>query len=82
MPLSRDLDTSAPLQVVVLAGRYGLALLHNSRSTVYRVLMLQSTNASDYSPPNTGMQRTALCARKILAFLKPGIGPSVLPVYR
>jgi hypothetical protein len=33
-------------------------------------------------PPNKGMQRTVLCARKILAFLKAGIGPSVVPIYR
>jgi hypothetical protein len=26
-------------------------------------------------PPNTGMQRTARCARKIAAILKAGIGP-------
>jgi len=27
------------------------------------------------------MQRTALCARKIVAFLKVGIGPTVFPIY-
>ena len=33
-------------------------------------------------PPNTGMQRTALCARKIVAFLKAGIGPTAFPIYQ
>jgi hypothetical protein len=28
-----------------------------------------------------GMQRTALCARKIVAFLKAGIGPSLFLIY-
>jgi hypothetical protein len=32
--------------------------------------------------PNTGMQRTALCARKIAAFLKSGIGSRPVPIYR
>jgi hypothetical protein len=32
-------------------------------------------------PSNTGMQRTALCARKILAFLKAGISPTPVPIY-
>ena len=27
------------------------------------------------------MQRTALCARKIVAFLKAGIGPTAFPIY-
>jgi hypothetical protein len=28
------------------------------------------------------MQRTALCARKIVAFLNAGISPTVIPIYR
>ncbi len=32
-------------------------------------------------PPNTGMQRTALCARKIGAFLKVGISWTPVPIY-
>ena len=32
-------------------------------------------------PPNTGMQRTALCAHKIGAFLKAGIGATPVPIY-
>ncbi len=32
-------------------------------------------------PPNTGLQRTALCAHKIGAFLKAGIGPTTFPIY-
>jgi hypothetical protein len=33
-------------------------------------------------PSNTGMQRTALCARKIVAFLKLGFGSTPVPIYR
>jgi hypothetical protein len=32
-------------------------------------------------PSNTGMQRTALGARKIVAFLKVRISPTVFPIY-
>jgi hypothetical protein len=32
--------------------------------------------------PNTGMQRTALCAHKIAAILKAGISPTALPIYQ
>jgi len=31
-------------------------------------------------PPDTGLQRTALSARKIGAILKPGIGPTVFSI--
>lgn len=40
MPLFGGSTTSEPLQIVVLACREGVALLHNSRSAIYRVLML------------------------------------------
>jgi len=33
------------------------------------------------SAPNTGLQRTALCAREIIAFLKSGIDPTAFPIY-
>jgi hypothetical protein len=33
------------------------------------------------APPNKGLQRTVLCARKIVAFLKPGFGPTVFSIY-
>jgi hypothetical protein len=33
-------------------------------------------------PSNTGLQRTALCARKIGAFLKVRIGSKPLPIYQ
>jgi hypothetical protein len=33
-------------------------------------------------PSNTGMQRTALRARKIVAFLKAGIDPTAFLIYR
>jgi hypothetical protein len=33
-------------------------------------------------PPNKGMQRTALCARKIVAFLNVRISPTVFPIYQ
>ncbi len=32
--------------------------------------------------PNMGMQRTALCAHKIGAFVKVGIGSKRIPIYR
>src|SRR5262249_21151313 len=32
-------------------------------------------------PPNKGLQRTALCTRKIGAFLQVGISPSAFPIY-
>jgi hypothetical protein len=33
------------------------------------------------APANKGLQRTALCARKIVAFLKPGFSPTAFPIY-
>ena len=33
-------------------------------------------------PPNTGLQRTALRAREIVAILKGGISPTVFSIYR
>jgi len=35
-----------------------------------------------YGVPDGWLQRTALCARKILAFLKVGIGSTPVPIYQ
>jgi len=32
--------------------------------------------------PNTALELTPLCGRKIVAILKAGIGPTALPIYR
>jgi hypothetical protein len=31
-------------------------------------------------PPNTGMEPTPLCGRKLVGILKPGIGPIAFPI--
>jgi hypothetical protein len=36
----------------------------------------------DTTPPNTGLQRTALCARKIAAILKLSIVATAFAIYR
>ena len=60
-PLSCSPKSRVLLQVVVFALREGLALLHNSGSAVYRVLVLQSTNAFEPCRP------TRRCSRPLRA---------------
>jgi hypothetical protein len=72
--------TAEPLEVVVLARRYGVALLQTSGSTVYAVLMLQSTKDIMRVPPNQRLQLTPLRGPEIGAFLKTNFGSTVIPI--
>jgi hypothetical protein len=38
-------------------------------------------NSASACPPNKGLERTALCARKIAAILRPGLSPKVVSIY-
>jgi len=51
-------------------------------SSVYGTKSAACSERRPSARPNTGMQRTALRAHKIAAFLKAGIGPSTFPIYR